>query len=183
MGVQRMAAAAVLAGLAWTAVVAPATASNAPSVHIVRSSAQLPGNAIRREHVLLQRSLHDLEAYLRMSAKTRKDPGAGKADDTGGTLLKRAMNAHGLEWRDSDDALPRWRLAYILNPKARDAITSIQTRARLAEHIERIIAEDRAFAEGPRNGQLSARSISRLRTWMKLGREFAGSFGSYYPSR
>jgi transposase len=164
-------------------VIAPATASNAPSVQTVRSSAQLPGNAIRREHVLLQRSLDDLEAYLRMSTKTRKDLGAEKADDTSGSLLKRAMNAHGLEWRDSADALPRWRLAYILNPKARDAITSIQTRARLAEHIERIIAEDRAFAEGPRNGQLSARSISRLRTWMKLGREFAGSFGSYYPSR
>jgi hypothetical protein len=150
----------------------------------VHSSAQLPGNnAIRREHVLLQRSLDDLETYLRMSAKTRKDPGAGKADGTGGTLLKRAMNAHGLKWRDSADALPRWRLAYILNPKARDAITSIQTRAMVAERIERVVAEDGAFAFGTRNGQLSARSITRLRTWLRLGRKFAGSFESYYPAR
>jgi transposase len=179
-----MAAAAVVAGLAWMSVVAPAAAtSNTPPGQTVHSAAQLPGNAIRREHVLLQRSLDDLMTYLRMSAKTRKDQGAGKADDTGGSLLKRAMSSRGLEWRDSADALPRWRLAYILNPKARDAITSIQTRARLAEHIERIIAEDRAFTDGNRNGQLSARSITRLRTWMKLGREFAGSFERYYPSR
>lgn len=152
-------------------------------IQTIERSEQLPGNTVRRENVLLKRSLDNLDTYLRMAAKGRRDPISSKAAPKGGTVLKQVMSAQGLEWRDSDDVLPRWRMAYFLNPKARAGIESIQTRARVAEHIEKVISEDRAFAHGTRNGQLSARSKYRLRVWLKLGREFANSFEDYYPSR
>lgn len=133
MGIQRMAAVAVVAGLALTAAIAPATAGDTRPVKAIERSTQLPGNALRREHVLLKRSLDAFEAYLRIAARTGKDPKPRTADAGGGTVLKQVMAAQGLEWRDSDEVLPRWRMAYLLNPKARDAIVSIQTRAWVAE--------------------------------------------------
>ncbi len=179
MGIQRMAAAAVVAGLALTTVIAPDAAGAARPVKTIESSTQLPGNAIRREHILLERSLDDLDTYLRIASSSVTD--LGKSDRKGGTVLKHAMKAHGLEWRDSSEALPRWRIAYLLNPEARVGIDSLRTRIRVAEHIERIVAQDEAFADGTRNGKLSARSITQLRAWVKLGRKFAGSFETYYP--
>jgi hypothetical protein len=176
-----IAAAAVVAALALTGVVAPAAAGDLRPVKTIESSAHLPGNAIRREHILIKRSLYALETYLRVAAKSQKDPETGKADLPGGTVLKQAMAAHGLVWRDSEEILPRWRMAYILNPKARDAIVSIQTRARAARFMEKVVARDPAFADGVRNGQLSAKTLKTLRTFLKLGRKFERSFAVYYP--
>lgn len=181
MGFQRMVAAAVVAGLELTTVIAPAAARDTRPVKTIESSTQLPGNAIRREHILLKRSLDAFEAYLRVAAETRKDPKSGKAAANGGNILKQAMKAHGLEWRSASEALPRWRIAYLLNPEARVGIDSLRTRIRVAEHIERIVAQDEAFADGTRSGKLSARSITQLQAWVKLGRKFAGSFDTYYP--
>ncbi|MNU65200.1 hypothetical protein D3C71_544890 [compost metagenome] len=181
MRIQMIAAAAVVAGLALSGVAAPAAAGDLRPIKTIESSAHLPGNAIRREHILIKRSLDAFEAYLRMAASTRKDPKQGKTEVIGGTVLKRAMAAQGLVWRDSEEILPRWRMAYILNPAARDAIVSIQTRARAVKYMEKVVARDPAFADGVRNGQLSAKSLKTLRTFLKLGRRFERSFAVFYP--
>lgn len=181
MRIQMIAVAAVVSGLTLPGVIAPAAAGDLRPINTIKSPAHLPGNAIRREHILIKRSLDDFEAYLRMAATTRKDPEQGKTEVVGGTVLKRAMAAHGLAWRDSEEILPRWRMAYILNPEARDAILSIQTRASAVKHMEKVVAKDPAFAQGVRNGQLSKKSLEILRAFLKLGRKYERSFAVYYP--
>lgn len=142
-----------------------------------------PSNALRHEHVLLDQSLANLEKYLKEAEESRRDPVRGGGGGDKGTVLRKAMLAHGLEWRDSRNsrAGSRWSLAYLLNPEARAGIISVETRARLAWNVEKIIAADPAFATGRRVGRISAHSRSQIRTWISMGKRFAGRFETYYP--
>jgi hypothetical protein len=174
MKMQTMLAVVVVAGMACAAAVAPAAAGNNPPTRLIERSEPLPGNMVRREDVLLKRSLDNLETYLRAPAWMKKI--SVIRGDGNGTALKQAMKARGLEWRDAEDVLPQWKLAYVVNSKAREAITNIRTRVMVAENIEKIVSD----TSGARNGVLSAKSMKKLRAWIRLGRKFESNFPAHY---
>lgn len=144
---------------------------------------EVPSNALRHEHVLLEKSLDDLERYLEISGRTARDPVKASHADVGISTLRRAMLGHGLDWRDSrhSRAGERWLLAYLVNSDARAGIVSVETRARIAWNVEKIIAADPAFASGTRRGDISGESKRQIRTWIAMGKRFAARFETYYP--
>jgi hypothetical protein len=162
----------------------PAIASQRPGQRIVPAfrvsnvATPLPGNAIKREDILLSRSLDDLDRYLSTLSDGASPIGSHnverKPDET---LLKWAMRTHGFEWRGSDEAFTfgRWRLPYLLNPAGREAIDNLMVRAMVARSMERTFAEG-AGADIAIRRDLPPRNYYWMQKWLKLGRKFAGHF-------
>lgn len=154
--------------------------------HTEKAAAPLPGNAIKREDILLSRSLDDLQRYLATLSNGGRligDHDVPRKD--GETLLKWAMRTHGLEWRDSKDAFTfaRWRWPYILNPAGREAIVNIEVRAMAARSAERTFAKGAgADIEARRN--LPPKEAYWMHRWLKLARKFESHFpGIKQPDR
>lgn len=142
-----------------------------------------PANSIRAEHKLLLKSLNDFEKFMDITARRARDPGRASEFHDTSSVLSTAMKRNGLFWRDPEKVRPRgrWWLASLVNPSARAAALNLETRAFIAEAIERAIAKDAAFKSGSRQGQLSVGTRKRLHFYLKMGRRVAGNFEIYYP--